>query len=253
MRTDRLIATTSPDEKQTLHFNPASRSWLRSARPWDRLAYITRTLPAAIEAGLRELKLASGDRVLDFGCADQPYRHVFPAGAAYVGADLPGNPLAAVEVSPAGTLPLEDESFDAVLSTQVLEHVGEPSTYVGECFRVLRPGGRLLLSTHGIMVLHPDPVDYWRWTSDGLRYELEQAGLRVVELKGVMGLAPTAIQLFQDATYGALPRLLRAPYALVLQSLIALFDRFHSDHSRAYNALVFVVVAEKPGLAETAR
>lgn len=240
-----------PDE--ALPFNQEPRSWLRSARPWDRLAYITRVLPVAIERASLELNLTPGCRVLDFGCADQPYRHLIPPDVSYVGADLPGNELADLEVSPSGTLSAADESFDAILSTQVLEHVGDPGTYVKECFRALRPGGRILLSTHGIMVLHPDPVDYWRWTSDGLRYELARAGFCVLSLTGVMGLSATALQLFQDATYGALPRALRAPYALVLQTLIALFDRLQSARSRAYNALVYVVVAEKPAVPEIAR
>jgi SAM-dependent methyltransferase len=234
-------------------FNEASRTWLRSARPWDPLAYIIRVLPAAIERSTRRLNLAPGASLLDFGCADMPYRRLFGPDVSYVGADLAGNPVADVEVTADGGLPLPDDSFDAVLSTQVLEHVAEPSTYVSECFRVLRPGGRLLLSTHGTMILHPDPIDYWRWTSDGLRHEIERSGLRVVAFEGVMGLSATAIQLFQDATYGHLPRPLRAPYAFVLQSLIAICDRLHSERSRAYNALVFMVVAEKPTPAEIGR
>jgi len=184
--------------------------------------------------------------LLDFGCAEKPYRGFFGSEITYVGADLVGNPMADVEVTDIGTLPLEESSFDAVLSTQVLEHVADPPTYLRECCRVLRPGGRMLLSTHGTMVLHPDPIDYWRWTSDGLRYELSRAGLDVIALEGVMGLAATGVQLFQDATWGHLPPWLRAPYALALQTLIALFDRVHSDRSRSFNALVYIVIAEKP-------
>jgi SAM-dependent methyltransferase len=227
-------------------FNEHSRAWLRSVRPWDRLAYINRLLPAAIETSARQLPLAPGDTVLDFGCADAPYRGIFPPGVKYLGADIPGNPAADLQVAADGTLPVESGTVDAVMSTQVLEHVIDPVGYLNECVRVLRPGGRLLLSTHGIMVLHPDPIDYWRWTSDGLRYELERAGLRLVSFDGVMGLAATGIQLFQDATWGNLPAVLRRPYAWLLQTLIALCDRLQSARSRRFNALVFMVVAEKP-------
>lgn len=227
-------------------FDRRSRDWLRAARPWNRLAYIIRALPAAIERESTRLRLGPGDTVLDFGCADTHYRSIFPDGVVYLGADLPGNPAASVQVREDETLPLPDESVEAVLSTQVLEHVLDPAVHLEECRRVLRPGGRLLLSTHGIMVLHPDPVDLWRWTSDGLRHQVEAAGLHVVSFEGVMGLAATGLQLFQDATWGNLPRLLRAPWALVMQSLIAICERFQSDRSRRYNALVFILVAEKP-------
>jgi hypothetical protein len=41
---------------------------------------------------------------------------------------------------------------------------------------VTAPGGRVLASTHGVQVYHPSPVDYWRWTHEGLRRLFEQNG-----------------------------------------------------------------------------
>jgi SAM-dependent methyltransferase len=175
-----------------------------------------------------------------------PYRAFFPSGAEVVGADLPGNPHASVHLRPDGSVPVPDASFDAVLSTQVLEHVDDPALYLAECRRVLRPGGRLLLSTHGLMVWHPDPVDHWRWTCSGLRKAVQDAGLEVVHFEGIMGLAATGLQLVLDAVYWRLPRLLRAPVALVFQSLIVLADRLEPRASKDMNALVFAVVACRP-------
>ena len=187
-----------------------------------------------------------GGRLLDYGCADQPYRHFAPPGVEYVGADIPGNPLASVEIAPDGTVPVGDGEFDAVLSTQVLEHVEDPAVYLRECFRVLRPGGRVLLSTHGIMVWHPDPVDYWRWTHSGLRRQVEQAGFRVVRLEGIMGLAATGLQLVLDAYLWRLPRRAQPWAARAMQDLARLADRSESPEQRRLNALVFALVAEKP-------
>jgi SAM-dependent methyltransferase len=219
---------------------------LRSARRWQRFAHISRSLPRELERLAAELAVGDGDRILDYGCAELPYRSFFSPLAEYVGADLPGNPDATVEIAADGTLPVADAGFDAVLSTQVLEHVADPATYLAECARVLRPGGRMLLSTHGIMVFHPDPVDYWRWTAAGLERVVSQAGLEVVRLEGIVGLGATGIQLFQESLYYRVPALLRAPLALVLQTLAALADRFESAEARRLNALVFTLVAEKP-------
>lgn len=219
---------------------------LRTPRPWHRLAYIIAALPAGLEELSRELQVPSDGRVLDYGCADAPYRRFFPPSAAYIGADLPGNPEADVAIQADGRLPLADGSVDAVLSTQVLEHVLHPDVYLDECFRVLRPGGRMLLSTHGLMVWHPDPVDLWRWTCQGLRRDVERAGFEIARFEGIMGLAATGVQLFQDAIYWRLPRLLRPPFATVMQLLVRAFDRVGGAEARRKNALVFALVARKP-------
>ena len=228
----------------TARFNRDRPGEARRTRRSNRLSYIVRALPAELEQLAKDMPLSG--RVLDYGCADAPYRRFFAPEAEYVTADLPGNPDALLEIQPDGTLPCADGSFDVVLSTQVLEHVRDPELYLSECFRVLRPGGRMLLSTHGMMVYHPDPVDYWRWTCAGLQRAVHDAGFEILRFEGIMGLAATGLQFFQDAIVYSLPRGVRKPFALCMQTLIGWADRFSSAESRRYNSLVFALVAEKP-------
>src|SRR3954454_10087203 len=210
--------------EQPPRFHAQRPTDLRGATPWHRLSYIVEELPRRVRALAADLPLPPGGTVLDYGCADTPYRSFFAADVNYLAADLPGNPEATIEIAGDGTVPVADGSVDVVLSTQVLEHVGDRSLYLAECVRVLRPGGRVLLSTHGLMVYHPDPVDYWRWTCAGLRRQVEQAGLEVVRFEGIMGLTATGLQLVQDAWSGWLGPL-RHVWALVLQSLIKMAER----------------------------
>ena len=94
-----------------------------------------------------------------------------------------------------------------MLSTQVLEHVSDPRLYLAEAFRVLRPGGRMLLSTHGTFSYHPDPVDYWRWTCAGLRRIVVAEGFEVERFEGIVGMGATGLQLFQESIYYRHPAL----------------------------------------------
>jgi SAM-dependent methyltransferase len=106
-------------------------------------------------------------RLLDVGCGAKPYEPFFAdAVAEYVGVDV-ANPAAELE----GTveeIPAPDGSFELVLCTQTLEHAENPAQAVRELRRVVASGGRVLVSTHGVQVYHPNPDDYWRWTHAGL-------------------------------------------------------------------------------------
>jgi SAM-dependent methyltransferase len=117
-------------------------------------------------------------RILDYGCGGSPYRSLFP-NSEYIRADF--TPCADLDfLLPAdSSIPAPAGCFDMVLSTQVLEHVPDATHYISECFRVLNPGGFLVLTTHGLFEDHGCPYDFQRWTADGLRLMLERAGFRM--------------------------------------------------------------------------
>jgi SAM-dependent methyltransferase len=123
----------------------------------------------------REGAAAAGKRVLDVGSGVKPYYPFFAGAAEYVGVDVKEN-VDADLVGSADAIPVEDGSFDVVLCTQVLEHVDDPAAVVRELARVTAPGGRVLASTHGVMLYHPNPQDLWRWTHTGLQRLFEDGG-----------------------------------------------------------------------------
>lgn len=164
----------------------------RRLRPrlWDTDWLVLRNLSAALQARLPTTVRRSGS-VLDFGCGSMPYRAVVEQhDAKYVGADF--DPEAGVRISSEGRLPLDNSSFDAVMSIQVLEHVRDLDRYLGEAHRVLKPGGKLLLSTHGSWLYHPHPEDHRRWTRTGLIHDIEARGFRVEEIDALVGPLATS-------------------------------------------------------------
>lgn len=142
--------------------------------------------------------------VLDVGCGNKPYRDLIPA-RRYVGLDIDNaftRRVGAADVFyDGGAFPLPDGAFDAVLCSQVLEHVFTPERFLGEIHRVLRPGGELVLAVPFLWDEHEQPQDFGRYSSFGLRALLERNGFEVLELRKSVADARAVAQLASAWTF----------------------------------------------------
>lgn len=89
----------------------------------------------------------------------------------YVGVDIANGPGVDV-VCAAGDLVemFGEESFDVVVSTEMLEHVPDWKSAIMQMKRVLRPGGSLILTTRSPgFHLHGYPADFWRFSAQDMR------------------------------------------------------------------------------------
>lgn len=120
---------------------------------------------------------ASAGRTLDIGAQNGPYAAFFPNRLAL---DIRRGPGVQVR-GDAQALGLTSATFDVVLCTEVLEHLPEPQRAIDEIFRVLKPGGTLLLTTRFLFPIHDAPHDYFRFTKYGLRHLLRR--FEIVELE----------------------------------------------------------------------
>jgi len=214
--------------------------------PSNRVYFALGQLRRMVEETIADQKAAlTGATLVDYGCGNMPYQPLFEAAGVehYQGADLAGNSQAAITLNPDGTLPLTPASVDIILSIQVLEHVTDPALYLRECQRVLKPGGLLILSTHGTWIFHPDPLDLWRWTSMGLRKIVEEQGFEIQVFRGVTGLPATGLQLWQDALLPRLHWRLRQPFTWTMQKVIAFQDRRTPQADKDRDACVYLVIA----------
>lgn len=115
--------------------------------------------------------------VLDVGSGRSPYKHLFPNSISLdshpeSGADIIGDAL---------QLPVGDAQFEQVNCFELLEHVTDPQKCVDEIYRVLKPGGTLLLSTRFNFSVHHAPHDYYRFTRYGLKYLLRRFHIVSIE------------------------------------------------------------------------
>ncbi len=137
--------------------------------------------------------------LLDFGCGAKPYQKLFHV-AQYTGVDIenPAHPHGQepVDVFYDGkTLPFPDETFDSFLSSEVFEHVFNPDEMLIEIHRVLKPGGKGLISTPFVWNEHEIPYDFGRYTSFGWKHVLEKHGFEVLELHKTTPFVMTIFQL----------------------------------------------------------
>jgi len=115
---------------------------------------------------------ASQLTVLDIGGRYQPYRPLLRDRARrYVALDVLSTQLVDV-VGRGQELPFKSDTFDLVIATGVFEYFPEPRVAAAEIHRVLKPGGRLMLSVASVC---PRVVDeeHWRYLPAGLRFVLE--------------------------------------------------------------------------------
>lgn len=83
---------------------------------------------------------------------------------------------------------LPGEQYDTIFCTQVIHHLPDPARAIAEMARMLKPGGRLILSVPHLAWLHNEPHDYWRFTPHSLRVLLDRAGLAPVRIEKLGGL-----------------------------------------------------------------
>ena len=90
---------------------------------------------------------------------------------------------------------MPEASFEAVVCTEVLEHVLRPGKVLEEFVRVLAPGGRLCLTVPFAWPLHEEPFDFYRYTKYSLSDLLESAGFVAIAIDPRSGYFTTLAQL----------------------------------------------------------
>jgi len=82
---------------------------------------------------------------------------------------------------------LTDGMFDVIVCTEVLEHTLDPFSAADEIFRLLKPGGILLLTVPFNFRIHGPLPDCWRFTEHGIRELLKKFKIRSLEAKETPG------------------------------------------------------------------
>jgi SAM-dependent methyltransferase len=135
-------------------------------------------------------------RLLDVGCgSNQLVRHY----ANGVGVDVHPWPGADVIVSDTATLAFESESFDTITIVAALNHIPNRAAVLNECRRVLRPGGRVVIT-----MLTPRTSRIWHWIRAPWDADQRDRGMQPGEVFGFT--SAQLLELFTRAGFTLLSR-----------------------------------------------
>ncbi len=194
-------------------------------------------------ADLEKAAVHARGRLLDIGCGNKPYEKMFDGRITeYVGCDIVQSSENRVDViCQATNIPLEGDSFDTILCTQVIEHVADHRQLLRETFRLLKSGGILILSGPMYWPLHEEPHDFFRFTEHGFRYLLEGIGFTVDQIQCNGG---------DWAVFGQALIHTIQPSKLYKPGIVRLINCFFArldDRRRRYtNPMNYVIIARKP-------
>ena len=149
---------SSPDLDAFRAFEVAG--WDEERRPEAYHRFFGQLTSRATESLLEAVGAGAGLRLLDVGTGPGYVAGAAATrGASAVGVDVASRMIAlAAQLHPgaefrqadAEALPFDDRSFDAVVANFLVPHLGRPEATITELARVLRPGGRLALTTWGL-------------------------------------------------------------------------------------------------------
>ena len=181
------------------------------------------------------LDLDVGVPTLDLGCGAAKISNYFPKKSLYFGIDVddrvPKDLKSEINFQKyeGRLLPFVDCKFDQVVAMEVFEHIDDLQTTIGEIHRVLKPGGRIIVTVPFIWCEHETPTDYRRFTAEGLRCTMESFGFstqKVIKLGGapIFTLACISSRSFLRSVVGKyISYSLMSPF-VVLCNIGALFD-----------------------------
>ncbi len=185
--------------------DPVRRSYAGLAARYDRVwSYY---VEASVRATRRRLLTEPGERVLDIGCGTGALLASLAAGEAgtdLIGVDLSAEMLAVARAKTPGSvrlvqgsgesLPFADETFDIVVSTSAFHYFRHPQDALAEVHRVLRHGGRLVITDWcddfascracDLILRLFDRAHFRSYGADEMTRMLEAGGFAVVSVEG---------------------------------------------------------------------
>ena len=97
----------------------------------------------------------------------------------------------------AAMIPVVENYFSGIICSEVLEHVDDPIVILKECYRVLEPGGTMLIAVPFMFHVHSDPYDFARYTDYYWEKNLKRIGFSKVTIENQGSFFAVLANLFK--------------------------------------------------------
>lgn len=174
----------------------------------------------------KNLQQHAKGKLLDLGCGKVPLYHAYKN---YITDNicvdwqnsLHKNEFLDFECNLNEILPFENEEFDSIILSDVLEHIPQPELLWKEMSRVLAKGGKIIMNVPFYYWIHEHPYDYYRYTEFALRRFVELSGLKLIQLEPFGGAPEIMADIFAKNVI-RVPKIGRL-LAILIQSFTGFF------------------------------
>jgi SAM-dependent methyltransferase len=177
-------------------------------------------------------------KMLDFGCGKKPYEHLFNV-KEYLGIDIEVRDIdlklsseKKIDIVFDGNkIPCDDNTFDSVYTSEVFEHVFNLDQVLTEINRVLKPGGKMLITIPFAWPEHEQPYDYARYTSFGITHLLKQHKFKILKTEKTGDSFQSIMQLWNWYLYSVVfpksnsLKILLTPFFIFPFNLLAIIHK----------------------------
>lgn len=138
-----------------------------------------RAIELFVEEKSRTLK--ENSKVLDAGAGPCPYKKFF-AHCKYEATDFKDPHKILNFICSLDKIPKKKETYNAIICTEVLEHVEDPQTVLKEFHRILKKKGKLFATVPQSWMIHQEPYNFFYFTKYGMESLLKKAGFKTYKI-----------------------------------------------------------------------
>lgn len=226
--------------------------FLAGRHPNQRIWHFQWSAVSGLHLELKRLAPTLTGTILDVGCGDKPYVAWFTNATHYIGIDVSDSTKADTVIAPTGRWPFDDETFDNIVCFEVLEHVKSLDKTLDEMQRVLKTGGRIIVSVPFLYNVHGAPDDFRRFTHYSANCMFGEEGVMKLEKCWRLGgigstLSLLTLNWIESATnYNRLSRLSKGvllPVWLIVSFLLNILFKVldYLDRTNAFYGHVLMV------------